>query len=93
MRQPIKTNDKHLLMRRIVPAAMSPFAVVAFANALQGAYRSYQICPPGLSQQSALALVAASGFGLVLSLILTLLFATLTILELARRKKLGREES
>lgn len=86
MKQPTRTNDKHPLMRRIVPTVIAPFAVVAFANALDHGYRAFQICPPGLSQQSVLALVLVSGFGLVLSSILTLLFATLTILELRHRK-------
>lgn len=89
----MKSENNFLFIRRIVPTATALFGVFAFANAFYGAYRSFQICPPGASQQFALALLFASGLGMVCSLMVTVLFAALTILELARRRKLGKVES
>ncbi len=89
----MKSENNLLFTRRIVPAATALFCVFAFANALHGAYRAFQICPPGAAQQFALGQLFASGFGIVFSLMLALLFAALTILELTRHRKSGRVES
>ncbi len=88
----MKSENKLLFTRRIVPAAMALFCVFAFANALYGAYRAYQICTPGAAQQFALGQLFASGLGIVFSLMLALLFAALAVLELARHRKSGRVE-
>jgi hypothetical protein len=85
----MKSKSKLLLTRRIVPTAMALFGVLAFANALYGTYRAYQICPPGAWQQIALGMLFASGLGIVSSLMLALLFAALALLELHRHRESG----
>ncbi len=85
----MKSKNSSLFVRRIVPAAIALFGMFAFANGLYGAYHTLQSCPPGASQQFALALSFASGLGMTFSLMLALLFATLAVLEPARHRKSG----
>ncbi len=83
----MRTNPNRSPSLRLICVLSSLFAVFTSANALDHAYRAFQICPPGLLQQFGLGMMLFSGIGLVVSLGLAAISSSLLVIEFIRHTK------